>query len=143
MAGQRAGSMVNAFAGRFFAGTKGSIMIELVSDMAELRPRIVVIGVGGAGGNAVASMIGSDVKGVDFVVANTDAQALHASPAPRIIQLGSKTTQGLGAGSSADLGKAAAEESAAEIEKVLEGAHMCFIAAGMGGGTGTGAAPVI
>jgi cell division protein FtsZ len=118
-------------------------MIEMANDLAELRPRIVVIGVGGAGGNAVASMIANDVKGVDFVVTNTDAQALHASPAPRIIQLGAKTTQGLGAGSRADLGKAAAEESLAEIERVLEGAHMCFIAAGMGGGTGTGAAPVI
>jgi cell division protein FtsZ len=118
-------------------------MIELASDLSELRPRIVVIGVGGAGGNAVASMMANGVKGVDFVVANTDAQALHASPAPRIIQLGSRTTQGLGAGSRADIGKAAAEESIAEIERVLEGAHMCFIAAGMGGGTGTGATPVI
>lgn len=118
-------------------------MIELVSDLSELRPRIVVIGVGGAGGNAVASMMANGVKGVDFVVANTDAQALHASPAPRIIQLGSKTTHGLGAGSRADVGKAAAEESIGEIEQVLEGAHMCFIAAGMGGGTGTGATPVI
>jgi cell division protein FtsZ len=118
-------------------------MIEMASDLTELRPRIVVIGVGGAGGNAVANMIENGVKGVDFVVANTDAQALHASPAPRIVQLGARTTQGLGAGSRAELGKAAAEESLAEIERVLEGAHMCFIAAGMGGGTGTGAAPVI
>jgi cell division protein FtsZ len=118
-------------------------VIEFVSDLSELRPRIVVIGVGGAGGNAVASMMANGVMGVDFVVANTDAQALHASPAPRTIQLGTRTTQGLGAGSRADVGKAAAEESIAEIEKVLEGAHMCFIAAGMGGGTGTGATPVI
>jgi cell division protein FtsZ len=118
-------------------------MIELTSDLMELRPRIVVIGVGGAGGNAVASMIANGVKGVTFVVANTDAQALLASPASRIIQLGTKTTQGLGAGSCSDLGRAAAEESTTAIDEVLDGAHMCFIAAGMGGGTGTGAAPVI
>ncbi|HYI63864.1 MAG TPA: cell division protein FtsZ [Allosphingosinicella sp.] len=118
-------------------------MIELASDLEELRPRISVIGVGGAGGNAVANMIRSGVRGVDFVVANTDAQALQASPAERIIQLGRATTQGLGAGSSAELGRAAAEESLADIEKMLEGAHMCFIAAGLGGGTGSGAAPVI
>ncbi len=118
-------------------------MIELAHGLPELSPRIVVMGVGGAGGNAVASMISRDVKGVDFVVANTDAQALRASPAPRLIQLGSTATGGLGAGSRADLGREAAEESIIEIEAALEGAHMCFIAAGMGGGTGTGAAPVI
>ena len=109
----------------------------------ELRPRISVIGVGGAGGNAIANMINSDVQGVDFIVANTDAQALNASPADRRIQLGLKITQGLGAGSRPEIGKAAAEETLAEIEKALDGAHMCFLAAGMGGGTGTGAAPVI
>ncbi|MGE5722012.1 MAG: cell division protein FtsZ [Sphingomonadales bacterium] len=109
----------------------------------ELRPRISVIGVGGAGGNAISNMINSDVQGVDFVVANTDAQALNASPADRRIQLGLKITQGLGAGSRPEIGKAAAEETIDEIEKALDGAHMCFIAAGMGGGTGTGAAPVI
>ena len=112
-------------------------------EVDELRPRISVIGVGGAGGNAVANMINSDVQGVDFIVANTDAQALNASAADRRIQLGLKITQGLGAGSRPEIGKAAAEETIAEIEKALEGAHMCFIAAGMGGGTGTGAAPVI
>jgi cell division protein FtsZ len=112
-------------------------------EVDELRPRISVIGVGGAGGNAVANMINSDVQGVDFVVANTDAQALNASQADRRIQLGLKITQGLGAGSRPEIGKAAAEETLAEIEKALDGAHMCFIAAGMGGGTGTGAAPVI
>ncbi len=112
-------------------------------EVDELRPRISVIGVGGAGGNAVANMINSDVQGVDFVVANTDAQALNASQADRRIQLGLKITQGLGAGSRPEIGKAAAEETIADIEKALEGAHMCFIAAGMGGGTGTGAAPVI
>jgi cell division protein FtsZ len=112
-------------------------------EVDELRPRISVIGVGGAGGNAVANMINSDVQGVDFIVANTDAQALNASQADRRIQLGLKITQGLGAGSRPEIGKAAAEETIADIEKALEGAHMCFIAAGMGGGTGTGAAPVI
>ena len=118
-------------------------MIEVESGLNELRPRISVIGVGGAGGNAVANMIASEVQGVTFIAANTDAQALQASPAERIVQLGRSTTQGLGAGSRAELGKAAAEESLPEIEKMLEGAHMCFIAAGLGGGTGTGAAPVI
>ena len=112
-------------------------------EVDELRPRISVIGVGGAGGNAVAKMIKRDVQGVDFIVANTDAQALNASEADRRIQLGLKITQGLGAGSRPEIGRAAAEETIEEIEKALEGAHMCFIAAGMGGGTGTGAAPVI
>jgi cell division protein FtsZ len=112
-------------------------------EVEELRPRITVIGVGGAGGNAIANMIQSDVQGVDFVVANTDAQSLNHSLADRKIQLGSRITQGLGAGARPEIGKAAAEEALPEIEAALEGAHMCFIAAGMGGGTGTGAAPVI
>ncbi len=112
-------------------------------EVDELRPRISVIGVGGAGGNAVANMMRADVQGVDFIVANTDAQALNASSADRRIQLGLKITQGLGAGSRPEIGRAAAEETLEEIERALEGAHMCFIAAGMGGGTGTGAAPVI
>src|SRR6201747_2630684 len=112
-------------------------------EVEELRPRISVIGVGGAGGNAIANMIQSDVQGVDFIVANTDAQSLNHSLADRKIQLGLKITQGLGAGSRPEIGRAAAEESLDEIIAALEGAHMCFIAAGMGGGTGTGAAPVI
>src|SRR3954470_2340086 len=112
-------------------------------EVDELRPRISVIGVGGAGGNAIANMMRADVQGVDFVVANTDAQALNASVADRRIQLGLKITQGLGAGSRPEIGRAAAEETLEEIIAALEGAHMCFIAAGMGGGTGTGAAPVI
>ena len=112
-------------------------------EVDELRPRIGVIGVGGAGGNAIANMMRADVQGVDFVVANTDAQALNASVADRRIQLGLKITQGLGAGSRPEIGRAAAEETLDEIIQALEGAHMCFIAAGMGGGTGTGAAPVI
>src|SRR3954464_12857414 len=112
-------------------------------EVDELRPRISVIGVGGAGGNAIANMMRADVQGVDFVVANTDAQALNASLADRRIQLGLKITQGLGAGSRPEIGRAAAEETLDEIIAALDGAHMCFIAAGMGGGTGTGAAPVI
>ena len=112
-------------------------------EVDELRPRISVIGVGGAGGNAVANMMRADVQGVDFVVANTDAQALNSSTADRRIQLGLKITQGLGAGSRPEIGRAAAEETLEDIERALDGSHMCFIAAGMGGGTGTGAAPVI
>ncbi|MGL5837888.1 MAG: cell division protein FtsZ [Sphingorhabdus sp.] len=109
----------------------------------ELKPKIAVIGVGGAGGNAIANMIGARVEGVDFVVANTDAQALNASPAEYRIQLGPDITQGLGAGSRPEVGRAAAEETLEQVKSALQGAHMCFIAAGMGGGTGTGAAPVI
>ena len=109
----------------------------------DLRPRITVIGIGGAGGNAIANMIEAEIEGVEFIVANTDAQALSTSPAERRIQLGPDITGGLGAGARPEVGKAAAEETVAEIEKALEGVNMCFIAAGMGGGTGTGAAPVI
>ena len=109
----------------------------------ELRPRITVIGVGGAGGNAIANMIQAEIEGVDFIVANTDAQALNSSVAENRIQLGPEITQGLGAGSRPEVGRAAAEETIAEVERALEGVNMCFIAAGMGGGTGTGAAPVI
>ena len=109
----------------------------------ELKPRIVVVGVGGAGGNAVNNMISAGLEGVDFVVANTDAQALAASQCERRIQMGSKLTEGLGAGSNPEVGQGAAEESMAEIVDVLQGSHMAFITAGMGGGTGTGAAPMI
>ena len=109
----------------------------------EMRPRITVIGIGGAGGNAIANMIASHIEGVDFIVANTDAQALSTSPADKRIQLGPDITGGLGAGARPEVGKAAAEETVAEIEEALDGVNMCFIAAGMGGGTGTGAAPVI
>jgi cell division protein FtsZ len=111
--------------------------------LVELKPRISVIGVGGAGGNAVANMINDGLQGVDFCVANTDAQALTLSPAQNRIQLGLKITQGLGAGARPEIGAAAAEEALSEIDQVLEGVHMCFITAGMGGGTGTGAAPVV
>jgi cell division protein FtsZ len=109
----------------------------------ELRPRIVVIGIGGAGGNAVANMISGGITGVEFVVANTDAQALTTAYPAHPIQLGADATGGLGAGSVTATGKAAAEESIETINLALDGCHMCFIAAGMGGGTGTGAAPVI
>jgi cell division protein FtsZ len=112
-------------------------------DMNELKPRITVFGVGGAGGNAVNNMIEKDLKGVDFVVANTDAQALAQSRASIRIQMGVKVTEGLGAGARPAVGAAAAEETIEEIVDKLAGAHMCFITAGMGGGTGTGAAPII
>jgi cell division protein FtsZ len=108
-----------------------------------LKPRITVVGVGGAGGNAVNNMIQSGLAGVDFVVANTDAQALNQSESERQIQLGTSITQGLGAGSRPDIGKAAAEEAMEEIMEQLIGSHMVFITAGMGGGTGTGATPVV
>ena len=109
----------------------------------ELKPRITVFGVGGAGGNAVNNMIEKELDGVDFVVANTDAQALQQSNAESRVQLGVKVTEGLGAGARASVGAAAAEESIEQIVDHLAGAHMCFITAGMGGGTGTGAAPII
>ena len=112
-------------------------------DISELKPRITVFGVGGAGGNAVNNMITAGLQGVDFVVANTDAQALTMSKAQRIIQMGTQVTQGLGAGSQPDVGAAAAQEVLDEIRDHLSGANMVFVTAGMGGGTGTGAAPVI
>ncbi|ESR27325.1 cell division protein FtsZ [Lutibaculum baratangense] len=112
-------------------------------DITELKPKITVFGTGGAGGNAVNNMIESGLKGVEFVVANTDAQALSTSAAERIIQMGVAVTEGLGAGSQPEVGRAAAEEAIDEINDHLSGAHMVFITAGMGGGTGTGAAPVI
>ena len=114
-----------------------------VSEKDDLKPRITVFGVGGAGGNAVNNMIEKQLKGVDFVVANTDAQALQQSQSPHKIQLGVKVTEGLGAGARASIGASAAEESIEQIVDELSGTHMCFITAGMGGGTGTGAAPII
>ncbi len=112
-------------------------------DVADLKPRITVFGVGGAGGNAVNNMIEQDLEGVEFVVANTDAQALQQSKSSCRIQLGEKVTEGLGAGAKPTVGAAAAEESIDAIVDCLAGSHMCFITAGMGGGTGTGAAPII
>jgi cell division protein FtsZ len=114
-----------------------------IPDIRELKPRITVFGTGGAGGNAVNNMIASGLAGVDFVVANTDAQALTMSKAERIIQMGVQVTEGLGAGSQPEVGRAAAEEVIDEIRDHLSGAHMVFVTAGMGGGTGTGAAPVV
>ena len=112
-------------------------------DITELKPRITVFGVGGGGGNAVNNMITAGLQGVDFVVANTDAQALTMTKADRVIQLGVSVTEGLGAGSQPEVGRAAAEECIDEIIDHLNGTHMCFVTAGMGGGTGTGAAPVV
>ena len=125
--------------------TGGSIMtLNLsVSEKEDLKPRITVFGVGGAGGNAVNNMIEKQLKGVDFVVANTDAQALQQSQSSNKLQLGVKVTEGLGAGARASIGASAAEESIEQIVDELSGTHMCFITAGMGGGTGTGAAPII
>ncbi len=113
------------------------------SEPTELKPRITVVGVGGAGCNAVANMIAAELQGVEFMVCNTDAQSIAQSKAATRIQLGLKITPGLGAGARPEIGRAAAEETLEQLEASLEGAHMCFIAAGMGGGTGTGAAPVV
>src|SRR5438874_8221220 len=114
-----------------------------ITAIREMKARIIVFGVGGAGGNAVNNMIAAGLQGVDFIVANTDAQALTTSKAKRIVQMGTQVTQGLGAGSQPEVGRAAAEEAINAIRDHLTGAHMVFITAGMGGGTGTGAAPII
>ncbi|HVQ81436.1 MAG TPA: cell division protein FtsZ [Pseudolabrys sp.] len=114
-----------------------------ITDIREMKARLTVFGVGGAGGNAINNMIAAGLQGVDFVVANTDAQALTKSTAQRIIQMGPRVTQGLGAGAQPEVGRAAAEEVVDAIRDHLTGAHMVFITAGLGGGTGTGAAPVI
>ena len=120
-----------------------TINLKIPDAMSELKPRITVFGVGGAGGNAVNNMIQEGLDGVEFVVANTDAQALAMSSADRRIQMGTNLTEGLGAGSQPKIGAAAAQEAQAEILDYSAGSHMVFITAGMGGGTGTGAAPVI
>jgi cell division protein FtsZ len=120
-----------------------NLSVPFANPTAELRPRITVIGVGGAGGNAVNNMIRSHLEGVEFIVANTDSQALAQSSCERRIQLGVTVTQGLGAGSRPDIGRIAAEEALENIIQEMRGSNMVFIAAGMGGGTGTGAAPVI
>src|SRR3954471_20785028 len=114
-----------------------------ITDIREMKARIIVFGVGGAGGNAVNNMIEAGLQGVDFVVANTDAQALTLSKAERIVQMGVQVTEGLGAGSQPEVGRAAAEEVIDELRDHLQGVHMVFVTAGMGGGTGTGASPVI
>ena len=120
-----------------------SITITPAPRNETLKPTITVVGVGGAGGNAVANMIAAQLEGVSFCVANTDAQALERAQTPNVIQLGANITQGLGAGANPDIGSASAEEAAAEIMEQIDGSHMVFITAGMGGGTGTGAAPVV
>jgi cell division protein FtsZ len=120
-----------------------ALNLSLPQDPFDIRPKITVIGVGGAGGNAVNNMIRSQLEGVEFLIANTDAQALQGSMCERRIQLGSTTTKGLGAGARPDVGRVAAEEAVREIADQLAGSNMAFITAGMGGGTGTGAAPVI
>jgi cell division protein FtsZ len=112
-------------------------------EISEMKPKITVIGVGGGGGNAVNNMIAEKLQGAEFIVANTDAQALSMSKASKLIQLGAQVTEGLGAGSLPEVGRAAAAETIDEIMDYLAGTHMCFVTAGMGGGTGTGAAPVI
>ncbi|CAN1504420.1 FtsZ Cell division GTPase [Paracoccaceae bacterium] len=124
-------------------GKPMALNLTMTPEREELKPRITVFGVGGAGGNAVNNMIDKNLEGVEFVVANTDAQALQQSRAHSRIQMGVKVTEGLGAGARPTVGAAAAEETIEEIVDHLAGAHMCFITAGMGGGTGTGAAPII
>ncbi len=119
------------------------IPFELLEEEIKIQPNIKVIGIGGAGGNAVANMIKNKLVGVEFIVANTDYKVLELNPAPIKIQLGKKLTKGLGAGGKPEIGRQAAEESEKEIRDVLKDADMVFIAAGMGGGTGTGAAPII
>ena len=119
------------------------INLSIPRDEHEMKPRITVVGVGGAGGNAVNNMIRSNLIGCEFVVCNTDAQALQQSSAPRKIQMGIGVTRGLGAGSRPDVGRAAAEEALDDILEAMGGSNMVFITAGMGGGTGTGGAPVI
>ena len=112
-------------------------------EVTKLSPKITVLGVGGAGGNAVDNMISSGLQGCEFVVCNTDAQALEGKLAENKVQLGVTVTGGLGAGAKPDIGRAAAEESLDDVIQYLDGANMAFITCGMGGGTGTGAAPVI
>src|SRR5215469_1148473 len=119
------------------------INLSIPKDEQEMKPRITVVGVGGAGGNAVNNMIRANLVGCEFIICNTDAQALSLSTAPRKIQLGRGVTHGLGAGARPDIGAAAAEEAADDILESMQGSNMVFITAGMGGGTGTGAAPVI
>src|SRR6202000_2872313 len=114
-----------------------------IPEIREMKARIIVFGVGGAGGNAVNNMIAAGLQGVDFIVANTDAQAIPTARAERVIQMGPRVPEGLGAGSQPEVGRAAAEEAIEEIRDHLAGAHMVFVTAGMGGGTGNEAAPVI
>ena len=118
-------------------------MLEIMSNEAESGARIIVVGVGGAGNNAVNRMVEDTIAGVEFIGVNTDKQALAMSKAPTVIQIGEKITKGLGAGAKPEIGQQAAEESTEEIRNSIQGADMVFVTCGMGGGTGTGAAPVI
>ena len=118
-------------------------MIEINQNEAEAAAKIIVIGVGGAGNNAVNRMVDEKIDGVEFIGVNTDKQALKLCKAPRLIQIGEKLTKGLGAGARPEIGEKAAEESAEEIASAIKGCDMVFVTCGMGGGTGTGAAPVV
>ncbi len=118
-------------------------MLEITSNERTSEARIIVVGVGGAGNNAVNRMVDENIGGVEFIGVNTDKQALQLCRAPKTLQIGEKVTKGLGAGAQPAMGEKAAEESAEEIEKVVDGADMVFVTCGMGGGTGTGAAPVV
>ncbi|TAF42311.1 MAG: cell division protein FtsZ, partial [Alphaproteobacteria bacterium] len=120
-----------------------TLSLQLPIQELTMRPIITVVGVGGAGGNAVNNMISANLEGVKFVVANTDAQALDSALSDRTIQLGRALTQGLGAGATPQIGEQAAEEAAEDIFNSIAGSHMVFVTAGMGGGTGTGASPII
>ena len=121
----------------------GSILLEIMTNEAESSARIIVVGVGGAGNNAVNRMVDETIGGVEFVGINTDKQALTLCKAPTVLQIGEKVTKGLGAGAKPEVGQKAAEESVEEIKKLVEGADMVFVTCGMGGGTGTGAAPIV
>ena len=118
-------------------------MLEIKTNESEAAARIIVVGVGGGGNNAVNRMIDEQIAGVEFIAVNTDKQALQLCKAPTLMQIGEKLTKGLGAGAQPEMGEKAAEESAEEIQAALKGADMVFVTCGMGGGTGTGAAPVI
>ena len=118
-------------------------MLEIVNNEFEAAAKILVVGVGGGGNNAVNRMVDSQISGVEFLGVNTDKQALQLCKSPRLLQIGDKITQGLGCGAQPAIGEQAAEESAEDIANAIRGAHMVFVTCGMGGGTGTGAAPVI
>ena len=118
-------------------------MLEITSNERTSEAKIIVVGVGGAGNNAVNRMVDENIGGVEFIGVNTDKQALQLCRAPKTLQIGEKVTKGLGAGAQPAMGEKAAEESAEEIEKVVDGADMVFVTCGMGGGTGTGATPVV
>ena len=118
-------------------------MLEIKTNDADTAAKIIVVGVGGAGNNAVNRMVDEKITGVDFIGVNTDKQALQLCKAPKLLQIGEKLTKGLGAGAKPEIGEKAAEESTEEISAALKGADMVFVTCGMGGGTGTGAAPVV